>query len=235
MLTRVTGVEKSMSLHYSWGIPAATGKEKLTDTLLEMNRALRIFFVLMALILFACGQSSTKDTVSTSASPEGTSSATEWAEISYQGIPWPLPEENKHVGAPPPAWLVFNKRIFPALNAAFQTLQAHVDPAEAFPDLPLVTIPDQAEFIIIIASDSVTEFRASVVQWSLQVNPLPLVQTQGQSVTHKMRVEDMFTIFEFAAIYPSQEQFLHAYLAFSQSSTNVEGYSHYLWRITPGK
>lgn len=196
-----------------------------------MNRALPIFLVFIALTLFACGESSADDAVSTSPSPSVTNDLT---ESRYQGIPLPLTDENKQAGAPP-AWLVFNEEAFPGRNAAFQTLQAHVDPAEAFPDLPSIIIPDQKAFIIIVASTSVTEFRASVVQWDPQVNPLPLVEAQGQLVTHTMRTEDNLTIFTLTTIYPFQEQFLHVYTAFSQPSTDTKGYVHYLWRITNGK
>lgn len=196
-----------------------------------MNRALPSCVVLIVLTLFACREASADNAVSTLTSPSVTN---DLAERRYQGIPLPLTDENKQVGAPPPAWLVFNEQAFPGRNAAFQTLQTHVDPAEAFPDLASIITPAQTEFLIIIASNSVTEFRASVVQWDPQANPLPLVEAQGQLVTYTMREEDKLTIFTLKAVYPFQEQFLHVYIAFSQPSTDIKGYAHYLWRITTG-
>jgi hypothetical protein len=196
-------------------------------------RALQVLAVFASFVLFACSQAA-GNAVSTLPAPEVTSTPTNLAEVSYQGIPLLLSDEQQQFGAPPPAWLVFNEEAFPARNAASETLQAHLDPAEAFPDLPSISIPEQTEFIVIIASDSVTEFRASVVQWDPQANPLPIMETQGQLLTHTMRTENEFTVFTLTAVYPSKEQFLHVYIAFSQmpSGDDVAGYAHYLWRIT---
>jgi hypothetical protein len=158
-------------------------------------------------------------------------------ESSYQGIHLPLPKENRHFGVPPPAWLIFNEQAVPAWNAAFQTVQAHGDPAEAFPDLSSVPIPAQAQFMIIIASKSVTEFHASVVPWDPQINPLPLIESEGKFVRHTIQEDGEFTVFTLTAMYPTKEQFLHVFINFSQpySSSNITGYAHYLWRITPAK
>jgi hypothetical protein len=199
----------------------------------KVIRALQVLVVFTSFALFACSQSA-GNAGSTLTPAEVTSTLTNSAAVSYQGISLPLSDEQQQFGAPPPAWLVFNEQAFPARNAASETLQAHLDPAEAFPDLPSIRIPEQGEFIIIIASDSVTEFRASVVQWDPQANPLPIIETQGQLLTHTMRTENEFIIFTLTAIYPSKEQFLHVYITFSQMSSgdDVAGYAHYLWRIT---
>jgi NADPH-dependent ferric siderophore reductase len=154
--------------------------------------------------------------------------------MSYERVRLPLVSENKQAGAPPPAWLIYDESAFPARNAAFETWEAHVDPAAAFSELPLIVIPEQAQFVVVIATDSVIQFRASVVQWDPEANPLPLIETHGEQVACSMRAEGEFTVFTLTAIYPFQEQFLHFYITFSQpSSPRAEtGYAHYLWRIT---
>jgi hypothetical protein len=202
-----------------------------------MIRSLPIAVVLTLLTSFACSPSSSKDVASMLDSPEVLPTITDSVESRYNGIPLPLPKENRHFGVPPPAWLIFNEQAFPALNAAFQTVQAHGDPAEAFPDLFPVPIPAQAQFIIIIASKSVTEFRASVVPWDPHINPLPLIERDGEFVRHTIQEDREFTVFTLTAIYPTKEQFLHVFMIFSQSdsSSNITGYAHYLWRITLDK
>jgi hypothetical protein len=105
-----------------------------------MIGSLHIAVGLALLTSFACSPPSTKDVASTLDSPVVLPTITDSVESSYNGIPLPLPKENKHIGAPPHAWLIFNEQAFPAYNAAFETLQAHGDPAEAFPDLTPIKI-----------------------------------------------------------------------------------------------
>jgi hypothetical protein len=197
-----------------------------------MIRALPVLVIFTSFALFACSPSAGNDGC-TSIPPEVASTPTNLATSSYQGIPLPLTDENQQTGAPPPAWIVFDEQAFPARNSAYRTLQAYIGPAEAVPELPAISIPEQTEFLVVIASNSVTEFRASVVPWDPQANPLPLIETQGQSLTHTMHKEGEFSVYTVAAIYLTKEQFLHVYIAFSQPSSggDLEGYAHYLWRI----
>ena len=77
-----------------------------------------------------------------------------------------------------------------------------------------------ARGLVIIASDSVSDFRSSVVQWNPDAKPLPLVETRGELVTSIMRQEREYSVLTLTEMYPFQEQFLHVHIAFSQPSSS---------------
>ena len=81
-----------------------------------------------------------------------------------------------------------------------------------------------------------TEFTANVLPWDSQINPIPLIESQGQAISYNVHEGQGLTVYTLTAVYPTKEQFLHVLIAFSRSSSYDEaGYAHYLWRIISGE
>jgi hypothetical protein len=142
------------------------------------------------------------------------------------------------VGSPPFAWLIANGEAFPATYAAYTTALAHVDPAEAMPELPAVTLPANSTMTILIASESITQAQVTARPWSADGRVVPLFDPADIELKTQTRSHGTLTTLTLESTLLEGDQLLHLFITFPitfplTTPATGTGEAHYLWRLVP--
>ncbi len=143
-------------------------------------------------------------------------------------LPSPKPVGGANV-QPPPTWLIVGDKVVPATYGSFCYRTACVDMVQPqmIPDLATADLPTGEQALIVVGSDSVKEFSASIQNWSTGA---PADPAAVQNVAGEGKVEGDQTIFTLAPLTDTNDQLLQAFITFEEG-----GDASYLWHLNPGR
>ena len=147
----------------------------------------------------------------------------------YRGVTLPTPQPSGDIPLPPPVWLIVGDQAIPASLAAGGTVRGHFDPAFAIPDIATATLPAEASAVIVVASESFTEFKATVRAWREDGSIVPLLDDTARELNAEIQQQGNLTVFTLEPTGEAGDQLLNVYITFS--TENAWGF--YLWRLNP--
>ena len=147
----------------------------------------------------------------------------------YNGLPLPTPRPVAGIAGPPPVWLIVGDQAIPPSLAAGGTERGHFDPAQAIPNIATATLPAEASAVIVVASESFTEFKATVRAWREDGSIVPLVDDTARELNAEVQQQGNLTVFTLEPTGDAGDQLLNVYITFP--AENAWGF--YLWRLNP--
>ncbi len=143
-------------------------------------------------------------------------------------LPPPKPVGGARV-QPPPAWLIIGDQAVPATYGSFCAPAGCFDmaPPDQMPDLATADLPAGEQATIVVGSDSVRGFRATVQDWTTDAPTDPGAE---QYIAAEGKVEGSQTIFTLASLTDTDDQLLQAVATFGEG-----GDASYLWRLNPAQ
>jgi len=149
----------------------------------------------------------------------------------YNGLPLPTPRPVAGFAGPPPVWLIVGDQAIPPSLAAGGTERVHGDPPFAMPDIATVTLLSDENAVIVVASESFTEFKATVRAWREDGAIVPLFDDTARELNAEIQQQGNLTVFTLEPTGDPGDQLLNVYLTFP--ADNAWGF--YLWRLNPAQ
>ena len=149
----------------------------------------------------------------------------------YNGVTLPAPAPVAGFAGPPPVWIIVGDQAVLASLAAGGTSSAHGDPAPVIPNIATVALPTEARAIILVASESFTEFKATVRPWREDGWIVPLFDDTARELNAEIQRQGNLTVFTLEPTGEAGDQLLNVYITFP--AQNAWGF--YLWRLNPAK
>jgi len=151
----------------------------------------------------------------------------------YKGLtlPTPRPVEGFTEALPPPVWLIAGDKAVIGTLAAGGTSRGHADPAYALPDLPIASLLADAPAVIVVGSESVKSFKATVRPWSEDGRIVPLYDDTARELKAEVQREENLTVFTLESTGDAGDQLLNVNITFPVENA----WAFYLWRLNPAQ
>jgi hypothetical protein len=147
----------------------------------------------------------------------------------YNGVPLPMPRPVVGFDGLPPVWLIVGDQAIPPSLAAGGTSREHGDPAYAIPNLPTASLPADARAVIVVGSESVKSFKATVRPWSEDGRIVPLDDETARELKAEVQREGNLTVFILEPTGDAGDQLLNVNITFPVD----DSWGFYLWRLNP--
>ena len=148
---------------------------------------------------------------------------------SYHGVALPTPKPVVGFAALPPVWLIVGSQAIPSSLAAGGNQQGHFDPSPAIPNIATATLPADTSAIIVVASESFTEFKPTVRAWSEDGSIVPLFDNAARELKVEVQKEENLTVFTLEPTGDAGDQLLNIHITFPVENA----WGVYVWRLNP--